>query len=223
MDRSSYRLQNASIFFILCLPCIAPAQTATRGVLRLEVHIHNYASAAIHEIEDAFQVARQVFRQADVEIEWVECTAALAGKPAPATCNERMRPTSLVVQLPTKRMVKGVPVSRDVFGYAVPGGPRGFATRASLFYDRIASYSTANGSSMDALFGMALAHEIGHLLLGRESHSKKGLMSCPWSKEEIRDAARGRLSFGPLQLAKIQEQTLARVEAEQMAPGVAAD
>lgn len=223
MSQPSLPCPVPRIALLFCIPAIAQAQGTIPASLRLEVHIHNYVSAAGHELEASFRVARQVFESADIEIAWLDCTPALVGEPAPATCHERLRPTSLVVQLPTKRMVKGVRVGRGVFGYAVPGGVRGFATRASLFYDRIVSYSKANGSSQGVLLGMALAHEIGHLLLGRGSHSQQGLMSCPWSKEDIRDAARGRLAFGPVQLAQVQKQVLARAEAEQMTAGVAAD
>ncbi len=223
MSQPSPRLRNPNIALLFCLPFIAQAQEPIQDSLRLEVQLHNYAAAADHEIEDAFQIARRVFASAGIEIEWIDCTAALVGEPAPAPCLEKMRPTSLVVQLPTKRMVKRVPVGQGVFGYAVLGGPQMFAIRASLFYDRIVSYSTANGSSQGALFGMALAHEIGHLLLGRGSHSERGLMSCPWSKEDIRDADRGLLTFAPVQLAQIHEEVLVRAEAEGAAADVAAD
>lgn len=214
------RIPNVAVLF--CLPLIAQAQGSISNPLRLEVHIHNYVSAADYELADAFRIAEQVFTSAGIAIEWIDCTAALFGEPAPAPCIQPLRPTSLVVQLPTKRMVKGVPVNRIVFGYAVAAGPGRFSTRASLFYHRIVSYSAANGSSRGALLGMALAHEIGHLLLGRGSHSKSGLMSCPWSKEDIREAARGRLAFEPVQLAQIQERVLARAEAEKTA-AVSAD
>ena len=38
-----------------------------------------------------------------------------------------------------------------------------------------------------------MAHEIGHLLLGRDSHGRSGLMSADWSKAEQSQLIRGVL------------------------------
>ena len=40
-----------------------------------------------------------------------------------------------------------------------------------------------------------MAHEIGHLLLGRHSHSRAGLMRAVWGPEEVLDIAAGVLTF----------------------------
>ncbi len=61
--------------------------------------------------------------------------------------------------------------------------------------------------------GGMLAHEIGHLLLGKGSHSKQGLMLCPWGKDQIKGAARGRLRLSQQEsrraMAAMRERTLA--------------
>lgn len=223
MSQSAFPLPAARILLLIYLPILSPAQPTAEGPVRIQVHFHNYVSTPKWLLAGAADIARDVFRSANVEIAWVDCTNALLGKAAPAACRAAMSPTSLVVQLPTKRMVKGVPVRKQVFGYAVPAGDGEFARRASLFYDRIRSYCDAEGASPRALMGMALAHEIGHLLLERGSHSDRGLMRCPWSKADVVDAARGRLVFEPAQLARIQQQVLARAEAEQSTAAAAAD
>jgi hypothetical protein len=45
------------------------------------------------------------------------------------------------------------------------------------------------------LLGSAMAHEIGHLLKGSNSHSPQGLMSAHWYANELRAAAMGSLDF----------------------------
>ena len=47
----------------------------------------------------------------------------------------------------------------------------------------------------DAAWGHAMAHEIGHLLKGSNSHSPQGLMSKHWYANELQAAAMGSLNF----------------------------
>jgi hypothetical protein len=40
-----------------------------------------------------------------------------------------------------------------------------------------------------------VVHELGHLLLGKDSHSSEGVMRPVWQFEDLQQAARGRLGF----------------------------
>jgi hypothetical protein len=45
----------------------------------------------------------------------------------------------------------------------------------------------AASAGVDAprLLGRAIAHELGHLLLGRTQHSESGIMRAAWSRQEL--------------------------------------
>jgi hypothetical protein len=60
---------------------------------------------------------------------------------------------------------------------------------ATVYLDRITALADASGASVAVLLGYAIAHEIGHLLLGNTTHSARGLMRPLWSRDEVR---RGR-------------------------------
>jgi hypothetical protein len=45
------------------------------------------------------------------------------------------------------------------------------------------------------ILGHAMAHELGHLLLGTNSHSSDGLMRAQWNRGDLAEAARGNLLF----------------------------
>lgn len=47
------------------------------------------------------------------------------------------------------------------------------------------------------VLGHVIAHEIGHLLMGRDSHSRTGLMSFPMRKKLLELAAKRQLRFRP--------------------------
>ncbi len=49
-----------------------------------------------------------------------------------------------------------------------------------------------------------MAYEVGHLLLGHNSHSLDGIMHVPWDQDELVTALRGRLLFDAGQVKQIQ-------------------
>lgn len=92
------------------------------------------------------------------------------------------------------RVEKGLPAgpSGADLGYALPFAREG--VHATVYYDRVEKLclgSTAN------LLGAAMAHEIGHVLLGSTEHSAHGIMKARWGQGEFRLLACGRLQFAP--------------------------
>src|SRR5688572_25603174 len=57
---------------------------------------------------------------------------------------------------------------------------------ATVYLDRVSVLAGPAGLDIATLLGHAIAHEIGHLLLGTNAHSTTGLMRAVWSREEVR-------------------------------------
>ena len=66
-------------------------------------------------------------------------------------------------------------VAADAFASARPSQPTGM--RITLYKDRVASLGRDNNQAA-AVLGHVLAHEIGHILLGRFAHAREGLMQA---------------------------------------------
>ena len=66
---------------------------------------------------------------------------------------------------------------------------------------------------MAAAVSVAIAHELGHLLLGTNSHSVRGLMSAFWSGNQLRLASQGYLEFSDAEAERIQAALSARARA----------
>ena len=60
------------------------------------------------------------------------------------------------------------------------------------------------------LLGAMMAHEIGHLLMGVNSHSREGIMSIPWDAHKLQQVNLGRLGFTPGQAATLKAEALHR-------------
>ena len=57
---------------------------------------------------------------------------------------------------------------------------------ATVYSDRGAALSRRAGVDAAELLGRAIAHEIGHLLLGTDRHGSRGLMRASWSGADLR-------------------------------------
>jgi hypothetical protein len=59
-------------------------------------------------------------------------------------------------------------------------------TLATIYVDRVDALAAGAGVDRGELLGRAIAHEIGHLLLGTSDHPRSGLMRATWKAVEIR-------------------------------------
>jgi hypothetical protein len=81
-----------------------------------------------------------------------------------------------------------------VFGLALrPANSSG--RLAYVFYDRVEPLAKMHQMTDASLLGVAIAHEIGHLLLPDGSHSPSGLMQGQWDNRQFLLARQGLLRF----------------------------
>lgn len=71
----------------------------------------------------------------------------------------------------------------------------GIGCYADLFYEPMEHLHESDGTDIATLLGHVAAHEIGHLLLGANSHSSAGIMHARWTVEELASARVGSLVF----------------------------
>jgi hypothetical protein len=66
-----------------------------------------------------------------------------------------------------------------------------------------------------------MAHEIGHLLLGENSHSRTGIMRASWSDYELSMEGRHEMSFTAEQSRRMKSRLAERAKAWQAQAKVA--
>jgi hypothetical protein len=87
----------------------------------------------------------------------------------------------------------------------IADGRVGFAARSAdgdgqlvyVIYDRVERLTGGNGVRRASMLAIAVAHEIGHLLLPPKAHSLSGLMRAEWSRADLQLAQRQLASFRP--------------------------
>jgi len=70
-------------------------------------------------------------------------------------------------------------------GFSVVDVERRTGTLATVFVDRVRALSALAGADSGLLLGRAMAHEIGHLLLGTTHHADRGLMRGLWTTIDL--------------------------------------
>ena len=60
-------------------------------------------------------------------------------------------------------------------------------------------------TSISTLLGRAVAHEIGHLLLGSAEHPRLGLMRALWSHDELRGLKPAHWGFSAREAARMRQ------------------
>jgi len=151
----------------------------------LHVQVHNMARAWVEVVTEAEKVAAGIFHAAGIRIVWNECR-----------CSPVLTPTSVMLRIIPRFFGSKQSNSRlENLGYAVAGTEGGGL--ATVFYDRVEAI--AKGENLSRVLGYAIAHEIGHVLLGQSSHSPAGLMRANWSEKDLRPVHRDRMQFTPEQ------------------------
>ena len=189
---------------------------------QLTIRVYDYARLPKGEYEPARGQAERILSQAGVPTRWLRCALAPAEAKDPG-CEEVITPTDLVVRILPADMAVRVPVKGDVFGYAVPSRDSGFGTVVSVFHHRVAELITqkhrrAGGRlySKAVVLGHILAHELGQVLLGPNSHSRSGIMVFPWGPKQLEGCLRGGLLFSKAEAATIQMEVRERQRARQI-------
>jgi len=129
--------------------------------------------------------AGRLFEAAGIEIQWVNCAHT-------NECSHVLEPKEFVLHI-----VSGGKTQSDfVFGEAFLGED-GRGQYSDVFIDRLRQAQA--DVDLALLLGAVSAHELGHLLLGSNSHSGIGIMEPRWGPEGLHKIGMGMLSFTPEQ------------------------
>jgi hypothetical protein len=169
------------------LSCLAVAAASVEEP-KVLVMVYNRSHTPTGEVAEAQLVAQKALRQAGVESTWVNC---LEANP-PVRCSEKPGQGRLVLTLIPRW--SGREADGASLGLALPVED-GIGTYCYIFVERLEALVESAHSRPSGLLGFAMAHEIGHLLKGSNSHSPDGIMAAWWYPVSIRFAEIGLLRF----------------------------
>jgi hypothetical protein len=182
----------------------------------ITVQVYNYSRASLAVVADAEREAGRILGTAGLKTVWLECPVAPVSGSTQGSCQKA--PDSVDLRL----RVLGSPVRNrlqdSVFGFAV------HPVLASVYFDAASRRAHNDDAEFEAtlILGCAIAHELGHLLLGTDSHSQTGIMQSRWESVQFRQLTIGTLVFTPEQSERIRADARVRTKIAGDGPAAAA-
>lgn len=181
---------------------------AADPVPKFTVIVFNYAEAPADVLAEAQGFAQKVFQHAGVGIEWIE-PSSVATQRESDTSRNGLR---LVMRIVPNSMIVPGANQNDLLGFSLVSTDGGVGFTAGAYYERVQQFSVQLGGDTALVLGYVIAHELGHLLLGANSHLRSGIMSYPFEHRELLLAAQNRLHFTPPQAKRIRERLQEHVQ-----------
>jgi len=182
----------------------------TEADRRITLRIYNYAQIPRTELTRAEQVAAAIFHKAGIETAWIDCPLSTAEFDRFPDCQQAMTPSQFALRLLARPLTGRSAGHREDMGSALACHEGQAGCSAYLFHQFATDWAKRSDASASQILGHAMAHEVGHLLLGPNTHSRTGIMRGDWSMHDLAAMARTFLYFTPAQSERLQREVSSR-------------
>jgi hypothetical protein len=182
------------------------------------VRLFDYARQPEAVLDKAVPAARSLLREAGVETDWRRVGGREASHDREVRCADPDATPELRVELFGRGQTRALAQSSNVLGVSLLPARGGQGLYAAVYVEEADALSRPSGVPLAVVLGAAMAHEIGHLLLGTHDHSTAGLMRAQWSSKELERAAQGQLRFSEDESARLRRAMASRTLPRPCAP-----
>lgn len=173
------------------------------ALVLVTVRLFDAFGVPAENLHTATAVAAAALERAGVRPIWVNCAAL----PRPPRCSASLQPGELIIRF---RPGPEEQTGTFVLGIAMVDSEVHQGTVATVYPDRVELLSQVARTRAATLLGRTMAHEIGHLLLGRSNHAKRGIMRARWTPVELRFDVQRDWTFTASEAAAMREQVAQR-------------
>ena len=149
----------------------------------LTIRIYNYAGVPPAELAAARANADRIFQDAGMSLNWVNCRVpnSMEGDACSGPLHDG---AEFVLRLQTAS-AQSIP-SRVSLGSSLIDTRSGGGVLMTIDPRLVGAVAAQAEADPSLVLGRAIAHELGHLLIGTTRHSTHGLMRALWSQRELR-------------------------------------
>ena len=187
-------LRASAIGWIAVAALLTTSSESPAAERLVSIRTYNNFGVPAGEMTNARTVAGVILRDAGLQAVWRDCSAG---------CTDALGPGELLVRIVAAPEAPGAIVAGSL-GCAVIDLQRQTGSLATVYADRINLVASRAGVNAGTLLGRAVAHEIGHLLLGTARHSAGGLMRALWSDRELQHDVAADWTWSPEDMARLQ-------------------
>ena len=150
------------------------------------VRLYDHAGLSGTVASRLTESADRAFGHSGIHVIWRYCGGMPTRIPE-RTCQSDISFNEIVVSLETTRAHNSSSRASSCMGHASVSPAGGYS--ASVFVPTVREQAAGFGVGFDLLIGYAVAHEVGHCLLG-PGHSYAGLMRGVWNRKDAEEIAR---------------------------------
>ena len=195
-----------TVILISHLQAVATPQTRSNSdvdqALKVTVLFFDFVSLPENIQIKAQARVTEIYNTAGIELKWAPCSTGEGQLERYPGCNGFKDSTHVFLHvLPHAR--KGM--KGEAGGEAILG-----ARIINVFWDLAQSEAQRNAVPLPDMMGLIIAHEIGHLLLGPDSHSAAGIMTARWKSRDLIAICQGGWTFTRQECGRIQAEVKKR-------------
>jgi hypothetical protein len=166
----------------LAFDVVGETQELPASVLpAIAVRTYDAADIPAEFQRSALLVATAILDRAGVSVRWIHCDPN-AFTPE---CRRPLNTDELavrLVKLRERRSTSTLPLGEANVDVVTRTG-----SLATVYANRVRWFADASGVDFSTVLGRAIAHEIGHLLIGTTMHPATGLMRGVWAAKDVAD------------------------------------
>ena len=154
---------------------------------RITVRFFNYAQLPAKTLNEAKDRVTLIYHRTGLEIDWAQCPVEEEDPSMYPACTEVWDTTHLFLRLlpEAQKTVKVEKVGESFLNPRI----------ANIYWNRVRLQAESSQVSPERTLAHTIAHELGHLLLGSNSHSPSGIMTGKWSRQDLISISQFGLSF----------------------------
>ena len=177
------RTGGAVLVLGLCFNSICETkQLSAVAFPSIVVRTYDAAATPAESQQSALLEAAVILDRVGVRVLWIRCDA---GDIQMSDCRRPLGPYELAVRLiapPEQRSKDTRPLGEANVDVVKKTG-----SLATVFANRVRWFAEASGIDFSTVLGRAIAHEIGHLVIGTTAHRPTGLMRALWKSQDVTD------------------------------------
>jgi hypothetical protein len=199
------RAKLAGLAAVLTLGCGAGTALGRPAVT---IRVVNGDVVEARTLSLAKREASRIFNQAGIDLVWLDCEIGRIDWKNPGPCQRERGPAEFWLRIETRRPKAA---TDGVLGFTEIDPETGAS--AGIYYPAAVEMAKRCQVGIGEILGAAIAHEVGHLLLGAKAHSTRGIMQASWSQPQFQLIGLGELDFAPDQATLLREhlETLQRI------------
>jgi hypothetical protein len=155
----------------------------------MSVRVYNYAGIPPDMLGIAESEAARIFANAGVHLEWQECPMTGRAESAGSTCAAPPTPSELRLRILSRVKLMPIHATAETVGFTI-------GDLVTVQTEPLLDLRTQTERFLPLMLGRAIAHEIGHALLGG-GHSSQGIMQAQWGPRQLEFAAANDMVFTP--------------------------